>query len=474
MRHLLYFFLTITLLTSCMDVAMDVEVENTGAITYSGNIDLSSMIPMLTFAMEMEQSDGAEEDPIMTMLKSGERVDTIISIFDLDDDLTKSIVVTEEMKDKFRVRMLLDKENNVYNMSFYTRYNSIEEQNEFLEKLPKPDENVNEDLGEGSEMLTGLLASEVDLEKGILVFKSKLKEKVEDSLGYDEMNFGSGFGDALEPSLKLNLTLPGKVKSVEGPEFKKIDDWRISIKVPVETEDPDKEYTRIHFEPRSVFSKPEVTEVWNPKPVKVNFNGRFSVPTDAIILLGEKGTGAWTHLNGRDAQWEFENGIMTVKPGTGDIITKDSFGDCQLHIEWRIPVEEERNGQGKGNSGIFLQSKYEVQVLDRYKNTTYPNGQAGSIYKQAMPAVNATKEPGEWQTYDIIYKAPRFNKLGMKEEAAKITVIHNGVLIHNEQEIRGTTEYIGLPKNRVHGDAPLKLQDHSNKVSYRNIWIRKL
>ncbi|NNF32740.1 MAG: DUF1080 domain-containing protein [Saprospiraceae bacterium] len=252
------------------------------------------------------------------------------------------------------------------------------------------------------------------------------------------------------------------------------DDWTAEIKIPLETSDPTKEFVKVNFEPRSTFSKPEVTEQWDPKPEKVSFAGRFKAPSDAIILIGEDGPKGWEHMDGSDLKWKWDGEALTVKPGTGDIRTQEKLGDCQLHIEWKIPQEKGKSGQGKGNSGIFLQSRYEVQVLDSYNNSTYPNGQAGSIYKQHIPDVNASKAPGEWQVYDIIYHAPRFNDLGGKDESARITVIHNGVVIHNNREIKGTTEYIGLPKNMVHGDAPLKLQDHSNEVSYRNIWVRKM
>ena len=134
----------------------------------------------------------------------------------------------------------------------------------------------------------------------------------------------------------------------------------------------------------------------------------------------------------------------------------------------------EGEGQGRGNSGVFMQSRYEVQVLDNYNNQTYPNGQAGSIYKQYMPLVNACKKPGEWQTYDIIFTAPKFNKDGIRVSPGYLTVIHNGVLIQNHVEVKGTTEYIGQPRNIAHGKAPIMLQDHDNPVSYRNIWVREL
>jgi hypothetical protein len=215
---------------------------------------------------------------------------------------------------------------------------------------------------------------------------------------------------------------------------------------------------------------PVATEVWEPEPKVVKSGGKMMPPSDAIVLSPD----AWEHKDGTPLQWHVSDGVMTVKAGTGPIFTKETFGDCQLHIEWRTPVVIEGEGQGRGNSGIFLQNKYELQVLDSYENRTYSNGQAGSIYKQSMPLVNAMSPPGEWNTYDIIYKEPQFNADGIKVSSAFITVLHNGVLIQNHTEIRGTTPYVGLPKNPSHEDDVIQLQDHGNPISYRNMWIRKL
>lgn len=229
------------------------------------------------------------------------------------------------------------------------------------------------------------------------------------------------------------------------------------------------------FTLQAQITDPVATEVWKPVP-RVITPGTVTntAPSDAIILFDGENTNEWTHNDGSSVKWQLADGAMTVVKGTGGIKTRRNFGDCQLHIEWRTPSEVVGKGQGRGNSGIFLQSRYELQVLDNYENVTYSNGQAGSIYKQTIPLVNACRPPGEWQTYDIIYTAPRFNDDGVKIASARITVLHNGVLVQNNTEIKGTTEYIGLPKNSMHGKAPLFLQDHSNPVSYRNIWIREL
>ncbi len=217
---------------------------------------------------------------------------------------------------------------------------------------------------------------------------------------------------------------------------------------------------------------PEVTEIWEPIPPKVSFvNG---IPSDAQVLFDGSDFSSWVSSSGEKVEWDLIDGAMQVKPGTGGITTKDSFGDFQLHIEWASPSEVKGEGQGRGNSGIFLQGRYEVQVLDSYESRTYSNGQASAVYKQGVPLVNACKAPGEWQTYDIIYKAPTFNEEGRKTSNASLTVLHNGVVTQNNFEIWGTTEYKGLPRNHSHGEAPLTLQDHSDLVRYRNIWIRRM
>lgn len=224
-----------------------------------------------------------------------------------------------------------------------------------------------------------------------------------------------------------------------------------------------------------VQKNPESTELWTPVPLVVTPGEGDAAPSDAIILFDGNDLNEWTNAKGDAAGWTVADGCVTVKAGSGIIKTKRGFGDCQLHIEWRSPAEVKGDGQGRGNSGIFLQDRYEVQVLDGYNNKTYSNGQTGSIYKQSIPLVNASKKPGEWQVYDIIYMAPRFSETGRVAVPARITVIHNGVLIQNNVEIRGTTPYIGLPEYIPHGmKEPLSLQDHGNPVSYRNIWIREL
>jgi hypothetical protein len=233
-------------------------------------------------------------------------------------------------------------------------------------------------------------------------------------------------------------------------------------------------------------AKPEETEIWDPVP-KVVTPGKTNSepPSDAIILFDGKNLDKWVSVNDstKPALWTVADGIITVKKGTGNIQTRQSFKDYQLHIEWKIPAGITGSGQARGNSGVFLASLgkgdagYELQTMDSYNNKTYVNGQAGSIYKQTAPLVNPNRPPGEWQSYDIMWTAPVFNDDGSIKTPAKVTVLLNGVLVQNGTELTGATQYIGKPSYKKHGAAPIKLQDHgdpSPPISFRNIWIRPI
>ncbi len=228
-------------------------------------------------------------------------------------------------------------------------------------------------------------------------------------------------------------------------------------------------------EPEKEITDPKETEVWEPEPKAISFNNN-NVPSDAIVLFDGSNLESWVSTkDSTNAKWSInEDKTMTVLPKSGDIQTKQNFGSVQLHLEWSAPDEIQSEGQGRGNSGVFFQNRYEVQILDSYQNKTYSNGQATAVYKQHIPLVNATKAPDQWQTYDIIFHAPQFDASGNKTKSGTFTVIHNGVLVQDHVEILGTTEYIGHPKNDAHGKGPIKLQDHGNLVQYRNIWIREL
>ncbi len=223
-------------------------------------------------------------------------------------------------------------------------------------------------------------------------------------------------------------------------------------------------------------NEPRLTEIWQPEP-RIISPGKTAAdaPADAIVLLGGADLAEWQTEDGKPAKWKVDGGAVTVVRGTGVIKTKKAFGDCQLHVEWRTPATVKGEGQGRGNSGIFLMGLYELQVLDSYNNRTYSNGQAGSIYKQTAPLVNASRKPGEWQTYDIIFTAPRFNKDSSVKSQGRITVLHNGVLVQNNTAIWGATQYIGIATNTWHKEKePIVLQDHGDAVSFRNMWVREL
>lgn len=222
---------------------------------------------------------------------------------------------------------------------------------------------------------------------------------------------------------------------------------------------------------------PEATEFYEPKVKKVTPGKENHLPpADAVVLFNGNDLDAWVSVKDDSfAPWKVEDGIFTVVPKTGGIKTKEAFGDVQVHVEWRSPVEVKGNGQGRGNSGFFLMGKYELQILDSYDNDTYTNGQAASIYKQHPPLANAMRPPGEWNTYDLVFTAPRFNNDGMLIAPARITVFHNGILVQNNVSLHGPTEYIGIPNYVAHPEKlPIHLQDHGNLVSFRNIWARKL
>lgn len=197
-------------------------------------------------------------------------------------------------------------------------------------------------------------------------------------------------------------------------------------------------------------------------------------PSDAAVLFDGKDLSKWVGQNGKPAQWKVENGYMEVAAKTGNISSRQSFGDCQLHIEFSEPTPPEGESQERGNSGVFLMSTYEIQVLDSYENKTYADGQAGAIYGQYPPLVNASRPPGQWQTYDVIFHAPRFVN-GKLKSPARITLLQNGVLVQDNVVLTGPTAHGERPPYKPGPDKmPLQLQDHGNPVRYRNIWIREL
>ncbi len=221
---------------------------------------------------------------------------------------------------------------------------------------------------------------------------------------------------------------------------------------------------------------PKLTEDWTHKPEIVSSDKYGESPSDAIVLYGGKtDLNKWVDGKGKSITWKAKGKALIVEKNGGMITSKRSFGDMQLHIEWASPKKAVGKGQQRGNSGIFIMGLYEVQVLDSYNNETYCNGQAGSVYKQHAPLVNACRKSGKWQTYDIFFTAPKFDSDKKLISPAYATVVHNGILIQNHVELKGPTEYRGQPVYKYHkAKLPIQLQDHGNPVKFKNIWVREL
>lgn len=223
----------------------------------------------------------------------------------------------------------------------------------------------------------------------------------------------------------------------------------------------------------------EVHDEDRPQPPRVNPGPSPAepspVPADAVVLFDGSDLAEWGARDGSAAPWVLEDGLLEVAPGTGDLYTREGFGDVQLHVEWRAPADIEGEGQGRGNSGIFLMGLYEVQVLESHDSQTYPDGQAAAIYGQYPPLVNAMRPPGEWQTYDIHFQRPHFDEHGEVARPAIMTVFHNGILVQDGVELTGPVGHYERPRYEAH-DArlPLRLQDHGNPVQFRQIWVRDL
>jgi Domain of Unknown Function (DUF1080) len=231
---------------------------------------------------------------------------------------------------------------------------------------------------------------------------------------------------------------------------------------------------------------PKETEVWEPVPPVVTPGPYVETapPSDAIVLFDGTNLDQWVSSKGKGpAGWKVADGVFTVDKKVGNIETRRTFTNYQIHVEWRVPATITGKDQARGNSGLFLAAPagvdvgYELQILDSFSNTTYVNGQAASIYKQFIPLANAMRKPGEWQVYDVIWTAPTFNADGTVKTPAYVTAFHNGVLVQNNVALKGGTAYIGQPKYTAHGPAPIQLQSHgdpSEPLSFRNIWVREL
>lgn len=333
----------------------------------------------------------------------------------------------------------------------------------------------------------GKVGDNLEISLNLKVDGQKLTGTVTTPYGEEPITDGKIKGDAFSFNVKAN----GNTTPYKG----KIDGDKMELTLTFQGKDMKGTLTRMKGDAQAQVPpamKPQMTEYWEPVPKIIDpgpYPGMVVAPSDAIVLFDGKDLSKWkSKKDGGAAKWKIDNGVFTVEKGTGDITTLQKFGDYQLHIEWRIPEDIQGQSQARGNSGVFLQDLsddlkipaywYEIQVMDSYNNATYVNGQAGSVYKQNPPLVNAMRKPGEWNVYDITYTAPRFKEDGSLFTPARVTVLHNGVLVQDNFEIRGHTAYIGFPKyHATHGKAPITLQDHgdpSKAISFRNIWVREL
>ncbi|MBX3373218.1 MAG: DUF1080 domain-containing protein [Phycisphaeraceae bacterium] len=220
-----------------------------------------------------------------------------------------------------------------------------------------------------------------------------------------------------------------------------------------------------------------VHDMDRPQPITVTTGQCGEAPGDAVVLFGTGSLDAWAHGDGAAPRWRLvdEGTAFVVEPGSGDLRTRDHFGDCQFHIEWMIPEGREVRGQSGGNSGVFFLDRYEVQVLQSHGNLTYPDGMAGALYGQHPPLVNACRQQGQWNTYDIIFRGPRFNDDGTLRRRATVTMLMNGVLVHERAEMHGITTHGQRASYRPHAPSgPIRLQDHGDPIHFRNIWVRPL
>ena len=222
----------------------------------------------------------------------------------------------------------------------------------------------------------------------------------------------------------------------------------------------------------------EVNSLTRPRPRVVDPGPERPpgpAPDDAIVLFDGRDLSEWTHDNGTPARWRVGEGFFEVVAGTGTLRTRREFGDIQLHLEWATPAVVQGEGQERGNSGLFLMGYYEIQILDSYRNETYGDGQAAALYGQTPPLVNASRAPGKWQTYDVVFHAPRYGPDGAVVDSARATVFHNGVLVHNAVAFTGRTRHAVRARYEPHGPrGPITLQDHGNPVRFRNVWVREL
>lgn len=498
MKNLLYLFLGIVFLSSCGDMNQELIIPYEGDTEYKFSMDLGSMMAMAGAVTEEMDITGEKEEKIDISAimdnpdKMPSKVDTTISFG--SDEFTKGVKLSAREKtimSKVSMRLDTDREKEKMMMEFSIKYADLAEKAEtmaLIERVRKEQKIMKGDTTSISDdspnkMLEGISDYTLDRALGKITFPdSEVPEQMNEMTGGDEdkemTSEDFAMMEMMMPGgINTKIVLPGKVFSVKGTDNYKIIDENTVI---VSTKYTDmmkdkfiKGYT-IEYDSGKPITDPTLTEVWEPEPVAVVARKRDKAPSDAIVLFGNGDASGFRHYDGSEVKWKASKKELKAEPGTGDIRSKQDFGSCQVHVEWKSPKEPNKKGQDKGNSGVYLAGKYEVQILNSFENRTYSNGQAGAVYKQYIPLVNATSPTGDWNTYDIIYHTPEFDKDGAKTKSGTLTVLHNGVLIQDHVEIQGTTEYIGRPKNIAHGPGPIILQEHNNYVSYRNVWVRPL
>ena len=482
MKSFISLFFGLFFLNSCTDVNQSITIPLEGDIEQNIYIDFS----------DLSEADQKELDFESMFLDEEVSANLDTTLLFGNQELSGMSEFTDretKLLNKVSIRIVNEVETKKKEVEFNLKFGDIKERNETISLIKKA---LESDVGNNGSpkpksdnvqnfLFNSLSNYTIDRELGVLTFLDiELPSEIDPFGGRAEEPTSEELGmikEVAQGGIVTKIVLPGKVLSVQGTDDYKIMDGNV-VEVNMSYFDmlitsTNRGYT-IEYDTGIPITDPTITEVWEPEPVAVIARDRSRAPSDAIVLFGNGDASGFRHYDGSEVKWKVGKKELKAEPGTGDIRSKQDFGSCQLHVEWKSPKEPNKTGQDKGNSGVYFAGKYEVQILNSFENRTYSNGQAGAIYKQHIPLVNATSPTGDWNTYDIIYHAPEFDEDGAKTKSGTFTVLHNGVLIQDNVEILGTTEYIGRPKNIAHGPGPIILQEHNNYVSYRNVWVRPL
>ena len=482
MKSFISLFFGLFFLNSCTDVNQSITIPLEGDIEQNIYIDFS----------DLSEADQKELDFESMFLDEEVSANLDTTLLFGNQELSGMSEFTDretKLLNKVSIRIVNEVETKKKEVEFNLKFGDIKERNETISLIKKA---LESDVGNNGSpkpksdnvqnfLFNSLSNYTIDRELGVLTFLDiELPSEIDPFGGRAEEPTSEELvmiKEVAQGGIVTKIVLPGKVLSVQGTDDYKIMDGNV-VEVNMSYFDmlitsTNRGYT-IEYDTGIPITDPTITEVWEPEPVAVIARDRSRAPSDAIVLFGNGDASGFRHYDGSEVKWKVGKKELKAEPGTGDIRSKQDFGSCQLHVEWKSPKEPNKTGQDKGNSGVYFAGKYEVQILNSFENRTYSNGQAGAIYKQHIPLVNATSPTGDWNTYDIIYHAPEFDEDGAKTKSGTFTVLHNGVLIQDNVEILGTTEYIGRPKNIAHGPGPIILQEHNNYVSYRNVWVRPL